>query len=88
MKRKKSWSVRWSAKSAQYGHCGYTRNFFILAPPSYPPQTHTFLKRPFLTDFKKYTHTPPQSDEILVHWTKSSQNGGKMPKPTVLAHNE
>ena len=26
---------------------------------SYPPLTHTFLKRPFLTDFKKYTHTPP-----------------------------
>ena len=25
----------------------------------YPPPTHTFLKRPFLTDFKKYTHTPP-----------------------------
>ena len=25
-------------------------------PP--PPPTHTFLKRLFLTDFKKYTHTP------------------------------
>ena len=25
-----------------------------------PPPTHTFLKRPFLTDFKKYTHTPPK----------------------------
>ena len=24
-----------------------------------PPPTHTFLKRPFLTDFKKHTHTPP-----------------------------
>ena len=24
-----------------------------------PPPSHTFLKRPFLTDFKKYTHTPP-----------------------------
>ena len=24
-----------------------------------PPPKHTFLKRPFLTDFKKYTHTPP-----------------------------
>ena len=24
-----------------------------------PPQTHTVLKWPFLTDFKKYTHTPP-----------------------------
>ena len=26
---------------------------------TYPPFTHTFLKQPFLTDFKKYTHTPP-----------------------------
>ena len=26
---------------------------------TYPPPTHTFLKWPFLTDFKKYTHTPP-----------------------------
>ena len=25
-----------------------------------PPLTYTFLKRPFLTDFKKYTHTPPK----------------------------
>ena len=24
-----------------------------------PPQTYTFLKWPFLTDFKKYAHTPP-----------------------------
>ena len=24
-----------------------------------PPPTHTFLKQPFFTDFKKYTHTPP-----------------------------
>ena len=55
-----------------------------------PPPTHTFLKRPFLTDFKKYTHTPPppQRDEILAHWTKSSENPGKMPKPTVLAHTD
>ena len=53
-----------------------------------PPQTHTFLKRPFLTDLKKYTHTPPPPprDEILAHWTKSSQNPGKVPKPTALAH--
>ena len=27
-------------------------------PP--PPPNPTFLKRPFLTDFKKYTHTPPK----------------------------
>ena len=26
---------------------------------TYPPLTHTFLKRLFLTDFKKYTHTTP-----------------------------
>ena len=26
---------------------------------TYPPLTYTFLKWPFLTDFKKYTHTPP-----------------------------
>ena len=26
---------------------------------SYPPLTHAFLKWPFLTDFKKYTHIPP-----------------------------
>ena len=50
---------------------------------------HTFLKRPFLTDFKKCTHTPPpKRDEILAHWTKSSQNQGKVPKPTVLVHTE
>ena len=26
---------------------------------TYPPPTHTFLKRRFLTDFEKHTHTPP-----------------------------
>ena len=26
---------------------------------TYPPPTHTFLKWPFHTDFKKYTYTPP-----------------------------
>ena len=34
---------------------------------TYPPPTHTFLKRRFLTDFKKHTHTPPKGDDILVH---------------------
>ena len=29
----------------------------VSDPP--PPPTHTFLKQPFLTDFKKYTHTHP-----------------------------
>ena len=27
---------------------------------TYPPPTHTFLKRPLLTDFKKYHIPPPQ----------------------------
>ena len=34
---------------------------------TYPPPTHTFLKRRFLTDFEKHTHTPPQGDDILVY---------------------
>ena len=41
---------------------------------SYPPLTHAFLKWPFLTDFKKYTHTPPLRNEILVLWTKNGEN--------------
>ena len=45
-----------------------------------PPQTHIFLKRPFLTDFKKYIHTPPSDQKFT--------NPGKVPNPTVLAHNE
>ena len=50
-----------------------------LQPP--PPPGPTFLKRPFLTDFKKYTHTPhpPQGNEILAHRTKSSEKPGKVP---------
>ena len=32
---------------------------------TYPPPTHTFLKRPFLTDFKKHTHTPPK---VTTFW--------------------
>ena len=54
-----------------------------------PLLTDTFLKRSFLTDFKRYTQPPPpQRDKILAHWTKSLQNPGKVPKPTVLAHYE
>ena len=60
-------------------HCPVLRIIHFAAPFTQkcdhlpPPPTHTFLKRPFLTDFKKYTHTPPpQRDEILAHWTKSS----------------
>ena len=33
----------------------------------HPPVTHTFLKRPFLTDFKKYTHTPPPNETKFWH---------------------
>ena len=32
---------------------------------TYPPPTHTFLKWPFLTGFKKYTHIPPQVTTCL-----------------------
>ena len=32
---------------------------------TYPPPTHTFLKRPFLTDFGKHTHTPPK---VTTFW--------------------
>ena len=47
------------------------------------PLTHTFLKRPFLTDFKKYTHPPPppKGSDILVHQTKSSKTPGKCQNP-------
>ena len=34
---------------------------------TYPPPTHTFLKRRFLTDFKKYTHTPPPQVKTCLH---------------------
>ena len=55
----------------------------ILSTGSY----HVF--RPFLTDFKKYSHPPPpKGNNILAHWMKSSKTPGKMPKPTELAHNQ
>ena len=54
-----------------------------------PPPTHTFLKRPFLTDFKKYTHTLPTGRKFGALDQKIiKKRGGKVPKPTVLAHNE
>ena len=46
-----------------------------MVPPT-PPLNHTFLKQPFLTEFK----------DILAHRTESSENLGKVPKPTELAH--
>ena len=58
---------------------------------TYPPLTHIFLKRPYCTDFKKYTHTPPPPtprNNILVHWAKSAEKPMKMPKPTELAQTE
>ena len=54
-----------------------------------PPPTHTFPKRPlFCHRFQKVYTLPPQRDKIWAHWTKSSSNPGKVPKPTVLAHSE
>ena len=38
---------------------------------TYPPLTHTFLKRPFLTDFKNYTPPPPPT---WLHVCTSVQN--------------
>ena len=32
---------------------------------TYPPPTHTFLKRRFLTDFEKHTQTPPK---VTTFW--------------------
>ena len=56
---------------------------------TYPPPTHTFLKWPFPTDFKKYTHTPPPpGDDMFAHRSKSRRNCRKVPKPTKLAGSE
>ena len=56
-----------------------------------PPPTHTFLKWPFLTDFKKCTHTPPPPTPRERYFGASDEefkNPEKTPKPTKLAHNE
>ena len=37
----------------------FTASSVLKIVTTYAPPTHTFLKRPFLTDFKKHTHTPP-----------------------------
>ena len=42
-----------------------------------PPKTHTFLKRPFPTDFKKYTHTPPYVVTCLHIGAKLVKNAKK-----------
>ena len=38
---------------------------------TYPPPTHTFLKWPLRTGFKKYIYTPPPGNNILTHRMKS-----------------
>ena len=57
-------------------------------PP--PPLDPYISETAFSHRFQKvYTSPPPpQRDEVLAHSTKSSQNAGKVPKPTVLAHTE
>ena len=57
-------------------------------PP--PPSDPYISEAAFSHRFQKYTHTPPplKQDEILVYWTKSSHNPGKVAKLTVLAHTE
>ena len=51
-------------------------------PP--PPQTHTFLKRPFLTDFKNI-HIPPPPGDMLAHRSKTCKESKKVTKRTKLA---
>ena len=41
-----------------------------LCHPPPPPALATFLKRPFPTDFKKYTHAPPKGTKLLRIGTK------------------
>ena len=38
-----------------------------------PPPTHPFLKWPFLTDFKKYTHNPPYGTRFWCFGEKIEQ---------------
>ena len=48
-------------------HCALSKFTALFAQnvTSYPPPpTHAFLKWPFLTDFKKYTHTPPKGTKF------------------------
>ena len=49
-----------------------------MVPP--PPMTHTSSKRPFLADFKKYTHKPPEG-------TKFWHMGPKVQKPAEKCQN-
>ena len=56
---------QWSSR-----HCSVLCIIQLAAPFAHhaltisPTPTHTFLKRPFLTDFEKYTHTPPKETKF------------------------
>ena len=54
----------------------------LLPPPPDPYISETA----FSHKFQKVYTCPPKREEIMAHWTKSSQNPVKLPKPTVLAH--
>ena len=63
----------------------FARKCDHLPPP--PPNTY-ISETAFSHRFQKVYTQPPQLDDILAYWTKSPQNPGKVPKPTVLAHTE
>ena len=46
-----------------------------------PPPTHTFLRWPFLTDFIKYTHTPPNGTKFWRIGPKVHRNKEKCQNP-------
>ena len=60
---------------------------------TYPPPHNPHISE-ILTQLKKYTHTPPppppppKGNDILAQPTESSENLGKVPKPTELARPE
>ena len=55
-----------------------------LTPP--PPQPIQFLKQPFLTDFKQYTHTPPYMVTCLHIGAKVVKKNPKMWQNTQSWH--
>ena len=53
--------IRNNESSLEHCLCPMSRPVYgsvLKIVTTYPPP-HTFLKRPFRTDFKKHTHTPP-----------------------------
>ena len=52
------------------------------------PCLHTNSHHGLFSQSSKNIHIPPQRNDMLAHWTESSENLGKMPKPTELAHSE